>query len=56
MFVDFVPYVMMFYWRQNPQVLVAIQGALTVIGNITMCIAAYRIFKGSQEGTNSNSP
>uniref|UniRef100_A0A453LCT4 Uncharacterized protein n=1 Tax=Aegilops tauschii subsp. strangulata TaxID=200361 RepID=A0A453LCT4_AEGTS len=38
------------------QILVAIQGALTVIGNITMCIAAYRIYKGSQESTNSDSP
>ncbi|KAL5658737.1 hypothetical protein ACJX0J_031900, partial [Zea mays] len=32
-------------------VLVSLQGALTVIGNITMCIAACRIFKASQEGS-----
>uniref|UniRef100_A0A0E0QTY5 Uncharacterized protein n=1 Tax=Oryza rufipogon TaxID=4529 RepID=A0A0E0QTY5_ORYRU len=32
-------------------VLVALQGALTVIGNITMCIAAFRIFKASQESS-----
>lgn len=36
------------------QVLVALQGALTVIGNITMCIAAYRIFKASQEGSKTS--
>ncbi|OAY82200.1 hypothetical protein ACMD2_23135 [Ananas comosus] len=35
-------------------VLVAIQGALTVIGNMTMCIAAFRIFKASQEGSKSS--
>lgn len=38
----------------DPQVLVALQGALTVIGNITMCIAAYRIFKASQEGSKTS--
>ncbi|KAK6130126.1 hypothetical protein DH2020_036142 [Rehmannia glutinosa] len=31
------------------QVLVALQAALTVIGNATMCIAAYRIYVSSQE-------
>ncbi|KAK9198516.1 hypothetical protein WN944_013701 [Citrus x changshan-huyou] len=30
-------------------VLVALQGALTVIGNATMCYAAYRIYKSSEE-------
>ncbi|XP_037435437.1 ycf49-like protein [Triticum dicoccoides] len=45
-----------FYNSESLEVLVALQGALTVIGNITMCIAAYRIYKGSQESTNSNSP
>ncbi|XP_066390574.1 uncharacterized protein [Miscanthus floridulus] len=37
-----------FYNSESLEVLVALQGALTVIGNITMCIAAYRIFKASQ--------
>uniref|UniRef100_A0A453LCW8 Ycf49-like protein n=3 Tax=Aegilops tauschii TaxID=37682 RepID=A0A453LCW8_AEGTS len=45
-----------FYNSESLEILVAIQGALTVIGNITMCIAAYRIYKGSQESTNSDSP
>ncbi|XP_062199263.1 uncharacterized protein LOC133901786 isoform X1 [Phragmites australis] len=43
-----------FYNSESLEVLVALQGALTVIGNITMCIAAYRIFKASQEGTKSS--
>ncbi|KAG5089861.1 hypothetical protein JHK86_002473 [Glycine max] len=30
-------------------VLVALQAALTIIGNATMCIAAYRIYKSSQD-------
>ncbi|XP_076882831.1 uncharacterized protein LOC143531414 [Bidens hawaiensis] len=38
-----------FYNSESLEVLVAIQGALTVIGNATMCIAAYRIYKSSQE-------
>ncbi|XP_028553367.1 uncharacterized protein LOC110093159 isoform X2 [Dendrobium catenatum] len=29
-------------------ILVAAQGALTVVGNMTMCIAAFRIFKADQ--------
>jgi len=33
------------------QVLVALQAALTVIGNFTMCIAAYRIYKSSRESS-----
>ncbi|XP_010277421.1 PREDICTED: uncharacterized protein LOC104611867 isoform X2 [Nelumbo nucifera] len=31
-------------------VLVAIQAALTVIGNLTMCIAAFRIYRSFQKG------
>ncbi|KAK9079709.1 hypothetical protein SSX86_001382 [Deinandra increscens subsp. villosa] len=38
-----------FYNSESLEVLVALQGALTVIGNTTMCIAAYRIYKSSQE-------
>ncbi|EEC77149.1 hypothetical protein OsI_15596 [Oryza sativa Indica Group] len=40
-----------FYNSESLEVLVALQGALTVIGNITMCIAAFRIFKASQESS-----
>ncbi|KAK1436178.1 hypothetical protein QVD17_01956 [Tagetes erecta] len=40
-----------FYNAESLEVLVALQGALTVIGNTTMCIAAYRIYKSSQEGS-----
>ncbi|XP_062194730.1 uncharacterized protein LOC133897917 [Phragmites australis] len=43
-----------FYNSESLEVLVALQGALTVIGNITMYIAAYRIFKASQEGSQSS--
>ncbi|KAL6655216.1 hypothetical protein ACP70R_006042 [Stipagrostis hirtigluma subsp. patula] len=43
-----------FYNSESLDVLVALQGALTVIGNITMCIAAYRIFKASKEGSKSS--
>lgn len=38
-----------FYNSESLEVLVAIQAALTVIGNLTMCIAAYRIYMSSQE-------
>nr|XP_043607723.1 ycf49-like protein isoform X2 [Erigeron canadensis] len=38
-----------FYNSESLEILVAIQGALTVIGNTTMCIAAYKIYKSSQE-------
>ncbi|XP_076960415.1 uncharacterized protein LOC143636800 [Bidens hawaiensis] len=38
-----------FYNSESLEVLVALQGGLTVIGNATMCIAAYRIYKSSQE-------
>ncbi|KAL2348109.1 hypothetical protein Fmac_002109 [Flemingia macrophylla] len=37
-----------FYNSESLEVLVALQAALTVIGNATMCIAAYRIYKSSQ--------
>ncbi|KAJ9555202.1 hypothetical protein OSB04_009816 [Centaurea solstitialis] len=40
-----------FYNAESLEVLVALQGALTVIGNVTMCIAAYRIYKSSQESS-----
>ncbi|KAK4262669.1 hypothetical protein QN277_028203 [Acacia crassicarpa] len=39
-----------FYNSESLEVLVALQAALTVLGNVTMCIAAYRIYQ-SQEGT-----
>nr|GEU36951.1 ycf49-like protein [Tanacetum cinerariifolium] len=38
-----------FYNAESLEILVALQGALTVIGNTTMCIAAYRIYKLSQK-------
>ncbi|TKY70876.1 Ycf49 protein [Spatholobus suberectus] len=37
-----------FYNSESLEVLVALQAALTVVGNATMCIAAYRIYKSSQ--------
>nr|BAD46676.1 hypothetical protein [Oryza sativa Japonica Group] len=43
-----------FYNSESLEVLVALQGVLTVIGNITMCIAAFRIFKASQESSKSS--
>ncbi|XP_073012392.1 uncharacterized protein [Typha latifolia] len=43
-----------FYNSESLEILVALQGALTVIGNMTMCIAAFRIFKASQEGSKSS--
>ncbi|KAL1830879.1 hypothetical protein ACET3Z_000530 [Daucus carota] len=39
-----------FYNSESLEVLVALQAALTVIGNGTMCIAAYRIFKSTKGG------
>ncbi|KAG8382343.1 hypothetical protein BUALT_Bualt05G0067500 [Buddleja alternifolia] len=42
-----------FYNSESLEVLVAIQAALTVIGNATMCIAAYRIYISSQESSNN---
>ncbi|KAL3499466.1 hypothetical protein ACH5RR_038559 [Cinchona calisaya] len=38
-----------FYNAESLEILVALQAALTVIGNATICIAAYRIFKSSEE-------
>ncbi|KAL9167355.1 hypothetical protein ABFS82_05G091700 [Erythranthe guttata] len=38
-----------FYNSESLEVLVALQAALTLIGNATMCIAAYRIYVSSQE-------
>ncbi|CAN6175045.1 unnamed protein product [Urochloa humidicola] len=43
-----------FYNSESLEVLVALQGALMVIGNFTMCIAAYRIFKASQESSKTS--
>ncbi|XP_004511637.1 uncharacterized protein [Cicer arietinum] len=40
-----------FYNSDSLEVLVALQAALTVIGNVTMCIAAYRIYKSSRESS-----
>ncbi|XP_058215391.1 uncharacterized protein LOC131326576 isoform X2 [Rhododendron vialii] len=37
-----------FYNSEALQILVALQAALTVIGNATMCIAAFRIYKSSE--------
>ncbi|XP_043708052.1 uncharacterized protein LOC122657415 [Telopea speciosissima] len=37
-----------FYNSESLEVLVALQAALTVVGNFTMCIAAFRIYKSSQ--------
>ncbi|KAK4422750.1 Ycf49-like protein [Sesamum alatum] len=42
-----------FYNSESLEVLVALQAALTVIGNATMCIAAYRIYTSSQERSNN---
>lgn len=42
-----------FYNSESLEVLVALQAALTVIGNATMCIAAFRIYKSSQERSNN---
>ncbi|KAI3869798.1 hypothetical protein MKW98_030979 [Papaver atlanticum] len=39
-----------FYNSESLSILVALQAALTVIGNFTMCIAAFRICKLSQQG------
>ncbi|XP_062074142.1 uncharacterized protein LOC133778280 [Humulus lupulus] len=38
-----------FYNSESLEVLVALQAALTVIGNATMCLAAFRICKSSEE-------
>nr|XP_028957463.1 uncharacterized protein LOC103437191 [Malus domestica] len=41
-----------FYNSESLEVLVALQAALTVIGNATMCIAAYRIYRSSERSKN----
>ncbi|XP_023539827.1 uncharacterized protein LOC111800391 [Cucurbita pepo subsp. pepo] len=38
-----------FYNSESLEVLVALQAILTAVGNATMCIAAFRIYKASQE-------
>ncbi|KAJ0025746.1 hypothetical protein Pint_07072 [Pistacia integerrima] len=38
-----------FYNSESLEVLVALQATLTVIGNATMCYAAFRIYKSSEE-------
>ncbi|KAL3738050.1 hypothetical protein ACJRO7_019559 [Eucalyptus globulus] len=38
-----------FYNSESLEVLVALQAALTVIGNATMCFAAFRIYRASEE-------
>ncbi|KAG0453013.1 hypothetical protein HPP92_025677 [Vanilla planifolia] len=43
-----------FYNSEALEVLVALQGASTVIGNFTMCIAAFRIFKLYQGSSNKS--
>ncbi|KAL9668215.1 hypothetical protein QQ045_002591 [Rhodiola kirilowii] len=43
-----------FYNAESLEVLVALQAALTVLGNITMCIAAFRIYNLTQESSDSS--
>ncbi|CAN4075960.1 unnamed protein product [Withania somnifera] len=38
-----------FYNSESLEVIVALQAALTVIGNATMCFAAFRIYRSSQK-------
>ncbi|RID78456.1 hypothetical protein BRARA_A01287 [Brassica rapa] len=45
-----------FYNAESLEVLVALQGALTVIGNITLCIAAFRINKSASKMETSEEP
>ncbi|CAH8315415.1 unnamed protein product [Eruca vesicaria subsp. sativa] len=45
-----------FYNAESLEVLVALQGALTVIGNITLCIAAFRIYKSTSKVEISEEP
>ncbi|XAR70390.1 hypothetical protein NMG60_11027233 [Bertholletia excelsa] len=40
-----------FYNSEDLEVLVALQAALTVMGNATMCLAAYRIYKSSERSS-----
>ncbi|KAJ8766170.1 hypothetical protein K2173_021687 [Erythroxylum novogranatense] len=42
-----------FYNSESLEVLVALQAALTVLGNATMCLAAFRIYKAMEDGSNS---
>ncbi|KMZ56091.1 hypothetical protein ZOSMA_99G00210 [Zostera marina] len=39
-----------FYNSESLEILVVLQAALTVIGNFTMCIAAFRIYRSCQKG------
>ncbi|KAJ8443805.1 hypothetical protein Cgig2_017286 [Carnegiea gigantea] len=41
-----------FYNAESLEVLVALQAALTVFGNATMCIAAFRIYKSQSRSEN----
>ncbi|KAJ0239554.1 YCF49-like protein [Hirschfeldia incana] len=45
-----------FYNAESLEVLVALQGALTVIGNITLCIAAFRINKSTSKMESPEEP
>ncbi|PKI49511.1 hypothetical protein CRG98_030128 [Punica granatum] len=40
-----------FYNSESLEVLVALQAALTVIGNITMCLAAFRIYRATEKSS-----
>ncbi|VFQ87603.1 unnamed protein product [Cuscuta campestris] len=40
-----------FYNSESLEVLVALQAALTLIGNATMCIAAFRIYRSSEQSS-----
>uniref|UniRef100_A0A803QSH9 Ycf49-like protein n=1 Tax=Cannabis sativa TaxID=3483 RepID=A0A803QSH9_CANSA len=42
-------YMAFLYNSESLEVLVALQAALTVLGNATMCLAAFRIYKSSEE-------
>ncbi|KZV45332.1 hypothetical protein F511_04070 [Dorcoceras hygrometricum] len=43
-----------FYNSESLEILVALQAALTVIGNVTMSIAAYRIYISSQKSSKNS--
>uniref|UniRef100_A0A0D6QZP3 Ycf49-like protein n=1 Tax=Araucaria cunninghamii TaxID=56994 RepID=A0A0D6QZP3_ARACU len=43
-----------FYNAESLEILVAIQGALTVIGNFTMMVAAYRIYESTKGGSEAS--
>ncbi|KAG5593040.1 hypothetical protein H5410_043554 [Solanum commersonii] len=38
-----------FYNSESLEVLVALQAALTVLGNATMCVAAFRIYRSQEQ-------